>query len=474
MAVGVLGMRGAGSFAADERPQNWRQMILLMFPNGDAPLTALLSKLAEDPTDDPRFHWFEKGLPVQRARLRGASETENALPGLDLDITVPTTPAGITIALRVQPEGGAEGDLTWVKPGHLLYNERTEEVYLVTGIGAGFINVQRNIGPKFIDFTSPAVTILSDAATGDFVSVIGNGFPEGADVGEVVSGQPLSQFNLTQIFRTPLSLTRTARRTRLRWDKTGPYMEAKREALQIHSVELEKALMFGERSENTALTLGTGSAGAGLTTVTSGRPLRTTRGLLNWLPQAVAITGADSSGYSNTAAPAIHWDLVWNGNVVTELIMDQWLEETFRFGSSEKLCFAGSTALNVLNQMAKNKMTIQAVPTDRTYGMQFNRYTTPFGDLLLKQHPLMSHNGTWRQDLMVIDPGQLKLRVLDDTTFLRNRQNPGVDASIDEFLTEVGLECRFSGRTADSAGGLSASQGPSVHGRLKGLATYGG
>src|SRR5207247_1905492 len=130
--------------------------------------------------------------------------------------------------------------------------------------------------------------------------------------------------------------------------------------------------------------------------------------------------------------------------------MDQWLEEVFRFGSSEKLCFAGSTALNVLNQLAKNKMTIQAVPTDRTYGMNLTRYTTPFGDLLLKQHPLMSHNPTWRKDLMVIDVTHLKLRVLDDTTFLRNRQSPGQDASIDEFLTELGLETRFSGRTSDS------------------------
>ena len=50
-----------------------------------------------------------------------------------------------------------------------------------------------------------------------------------------------------------------------------------------------------------------------------------------------------------------------------------------------------------------NKLTIQAVPTDRTYGLAFNRYITPFGDLLVRQHPLMSHSPTWRKDGFAID-----------------------------------------------------------------------
>ena len=51
MAFAVLGMRGTGSYAAGERPENWRQAILLLFPSGDAPLTAILSKMRESPTD---------------------------------------------------------------------------------------------------------------------------------------------------------------------------------------------------------------------------------------------------------------------------------------------------------------------------------------------------------------------------------------------------------------------------------------
>ena len=48
----VLGMRGTGEFSSDDRPKNYRQTILLLFPNASAPLTAILSKLKDEETDD--------------------------------------------------------------------------------------------------------------------------------------------------------------------------------------------------------------------------------------------------------------------------------------------------------------------------------------------------------------------------------------------------------------------------------------
>ena len=458
MAVATLGLRGSGSFAADERPKNWRQAILLIFPNGQALITAALSKLAEEPTDDPEFNWLEKTLPIQRGIIVGASATPNAKPADNADIAAADATA--EIALSLKPDGGSNYDVSWLQPGYVLTNEATEEVYLVIKVGSNYVNVRRDIGAKYA--SNPAVT--GDTSVGDAVTVIGFASQEGAPVGSPVSFSPIRHFNYTQIFRTPLSITRTARRTKLRYDKTGPYMEAKREALQIHSIMLERALLLGEREELTTLTdAGTPFLG-GSNPIAAGNPARTTRGMLNWLP---AITSA--------VAPTLHWDLgIANTGDLTEILFDAWCEELFRYGSTEKPCWAGSTALNVLNQLAKNKLTIEAVPTDRTYGMAFNRYITAFGDLLVKQHPLMSHNPTWRKDLLVTDFAHLKTRVLDETTFLRNRQAPGDDCSTDEYLTELGLECRFSGAVPSTAGGLAGTAGPGVHGRMKGLARFGG
>ena len=63
--MAFLGMRGTGDWATDERPKNWRQGILYLYPNGSAPLTGLLSKMSEESVDDPEFTWWTKTLPVQ-------------------------------------------------------------------------------------------------------------------------------------------------------------------------------------------------------------------------------------------------------------------------------------------------------------------------------------------------------------------------------------------------------------------------
>jgi len=53
MTTGFLGMRGDGDWVADQRPLNWRQQILYLYPNGMAPLTAILSMMDSESVDDP-------------------------------------------------------------------------------------------------------------------------------------------------------------------------------------------------------------------------------------------------------------------------------------------------------------------------------------------------------------------------------------------------------------------------------------
>jgi len=451
--MAVLGMRGSGTFTNVERPQNWRQGILLYFPNGDAPLTAFLSKLREQPTDDPQFHWFEKGLPIQRGLIRGAGATD---PPAD-DATVA---AGGTadVFLKVIPDGSSAPDVSIFKPGHVVFNEQTEESMLVISVqsGNGTVKVRRDIGDRFV--TNPAIT-GGAAGTGNSLVIIGTGNPEGALLGQAIAYRPTRQYNYTQIFRTPLSLTRTARKTRLRYDDEGPYREAKREALQIHSIEMEKAFLFGEREEIISLTSPSGP----LDVTSSGQPLRLTRGFLNWLPPVT------------TSAISVNTDLVQFNppGSLTEKLWDQFLEVAFRYGSRDKLAFCGSGAMSVLNEMAKNKGRIELVPTGDTYGFALMRYITPFGTLMLYNHPLMTDNPTWRYDLFVIDTDKLNYRYIDDTIFLRNRQSPGEDASRDEFLTECGLEVHCTGVTPD-ANSPSTVPLQSAHARLKGIREYGG
>ena len=54
--MAFLGMRGNGDWTADQRPKNWRQKVLQLYPNGDAPLTAILSMMKNESTDDPEYN----------------------------------------------------------------------------------------------------------------------------------------------------------------------------------------------------------------------------------------------------------------------------------------------------------------------------------------------------------------------------------------------------------------------------------
>lgn len=367
----ILGMKGTGDYTLDvERPKNWREMILFLFPNGESPLTALLSKLRGEGTDDPVYNWFEKELPTQRVKVNGAH-----------------TDSVVTIDLQ-----GANLEKNF-KLGHLVMNERTNEIFRVQAdpaIANEITTVERESGE----------TAKAAMVNGDDLVIIGSAYEEGSDMPTPVSYSPTNLFNYTQIFRTPLSITRTAKKTRMRTGDT--YEEAKREALQLHGIEMEKAFIWGQRSLATR----------------NGQLYRQTRGMKTWIT-------------TNTA------DL---GGTVTEPEWDGKMEEAFRYGSQEKLGMIGSTALNTLNQLAKNKTKLEAVPGSEVYGMSLIRYISPFGVLYLRMHPLFNAHPDWRKNLLIIDVDKVRFRYVDDTDFYINRQATGKDAREDEFLTEAGLE----------------------------------
>lgn len=369
----VLGLRGTGSFTADvDRPRNWREGILYLFPNGEAPLTALLSKLKSESTDDPHFFWFEKPLQDQRLQINGAQT--------NVDTTIEIKPTGVSNEKNF-------------KAGHLVLNERTEEIFIVASdpAVADTLTVVRGVGEV-------AGAAMND---GDNIVIVGSAYEEGASVPTAVSYDPSNAFNYCQIFRNSVQITRTAKKTRLRTE--AQYEEAKRETLQYHSVEMERAFIYGQRNQLTV----------------NGQLRRTTRGITKWIT-------------TNTA------DM---GGTVTESDFDDKMEEAFRYGSNEKLALIGSTALNVLNKMAKNRGQIMLdVDREEAYGMQLTKYVSPFGVLYLKMHPLFNIHPEWRKNMLILDTGKLVYRYIDDTDFLTDRQAPGDDAKKDEFLTECGLE----------------------------------
>ena len=377
--MAVLGMRGSGSWSADERPKNYREAILYLYPNDKAPLMGMLSKLASEAVDDPEFKVFIKGLPAQRALNEDVyNNTDNPL----------------TMHLKTA------GDYKMFKAGHVIINERTLEVMWVTSVlstggAGGSMVLTRAIGAQG----------MTAGAVDDPILVVGSRHAEGASVPTAIAYDPSVVTNYTQIFRNTLDQTNTARATRLR---TGDQVKnAQKECMLLHHIEMEKAFLFGAAHEASG----------------SGAAERGTRGMLFHINTLVKDFSAG-------------------------LDIDTWenfLEDLFRYGSNQKLMLAGGRAINVMNKLARINGHIELVPKAETFGMAIWSYLCPFGELMLKIHPLMSENATFNSWGFVFDTGQLRYRYLKgrDTQYLRNRQSPGDDCTRDEYLTEAGLEGRF-------------------------------
>lgn len=412
----VLGMRGTNDWADDMRPKSWRDQILYLYPDGDAPLTAMLAKLRSEKVSDPEFYWWTKTL----SRI-----------GVDISdvYTEVTLSSGYS-------SGAADGTVLYVKmaeddakkfrAGHEVLFRASDDSTL-DAVGK-VVDRHLNGDSSFL-----AVKLLeaddnstqgSTIANADRLLLIGNLNAEGAEIPEAIARDPVKLYNYTQIWRTSLEFTRTALQTKLR---TGDqYQQAKAEALEAHSIEIEMSTLFGIRTEKVG---------------NNGKPERTTMGML-----AAVKSGAPGNimdyrlddDYSSTT---------WvNGG-------EEWLDSAFEtlalYGSMDrKVCFAGAGALRGIMRLAKKGGQINLSVGDMGFGLKTNTWITPFGSLQLITHPLFNYEPTLRHAILFFEPKNLVQRIIQDTDFFPDgqKQNTGhnrIDGIKEEFLTELGLEYHF-------------------------------
>lgn len=392
--TGVTGGTGAANdFVAGQRPLNWREGILLLYPNGMAPLTGLTSVMKSKSCDDPEFNWWEKSLSAQRAIL-GANIT--------------TTATAITLG-----SGGKS-----LSVGAIVYAEHTGEVMRVTAIGSDTsITVVRDYNGG--GTTGTAIT-YNASGTNPYLVVIGTAFEEGSSAPDGMNFDPTKMTNYLQIFRNTLEMTNTAIKTNLR---TGDAIrEAKRECLEYHSIQMEKAFFLGKKKETTL----------------SGKPIRMTGGILEW------ITTNASGNVATAEAP------------MTLANLEEHLRKAFAYGSSEKMAFLGNKAMLKVQQCIRLSTNAQYVieQGQKEFGMNVSRLLTPFGTLILKTHPLFNQisggtsldgTGTYvgmESWMYILDMDKLQYRYLKDrdTKYEAKYETPGQDSVKSGYISECGLE----------------------------------
>jgi hypothetical protein len=325
-----IGMRGNGDWVADQRPKNWREQILKLYPNGSAPLTAILAMMSSNKVDDPEFNWWTQEQSCAGGAVSGVytdaacitAYTSGGVAGSILYLTITTT-LGNRVRIGHQILLRDASDYT------------VDVIGKVTGITRGSTTTILTVKLLEADDNSTSHD-LSDC---DTFKIVGNINPEGSVIPDPIALNPTKVYNYTQIFRTSLAITRTARQTRLR---TGDqYQKAKAEALEMHSWEMELAFIWGIMTE------GIGD---------NGKPERTTRGLINYIRTYAAANCVDYTLDTDYAGKS--WE------VGGEDWLETYLEQVFRYGATDKLCLCGSGFLLGLNKLAISRSALDRPPME--------------------------------------------------------------------------------------------------------------
>lgn len=430
----VAGLRGTGNFGADERPKDFREMILFLQPNGDSPIFALTARAKKRTVTDPEFNWWDEPNDQVRMQLNGAVATSGNV--LIIDSTDPT-------AAVLDANWGVA---THLKPGDMLLVEPATDS---TTYSAEIVEVQQVISDTQITVRRGAMgTTIAAMSDNQYLLLISNAYAEGTAAPEAVSRNPIKYTNYVQIFKDSYEITGTVEATKFR---TGdPWGNDKKRKMFDHSRAIEWSMMFGKAAEVTGQ---------------NGKPLRTMDGLLMQIP-------------------ASRKKIFSAGTGATRVTYENFLEGVYRVfeytsgAGDERIAFVGNTALNVLNKMANRNPTggaadgVNSVTWGgpvKAYGMNLRELILPQGRLLIRSHPLLNRHGryvsgTWtpgiyNSSMWILDFDAVKYITLKgrDTRVKDDVQNKDEDVRRGFVQTDCSLELGKGGLTCAYLGGLTTA-----------------
>jgi hypothetical protein len=400
MTTHFAGLRGTDSFGTGERPQNFRESILWMAPNGRAPLFALSARMKKEATDDPQFHWWEEVKDIQRINLN--------------EVLTGNSDTTLTVA-----DDDGFGNAFQFKPGDLLMFDLddasfTNEIVKVTSVtDATTIVVTREYA---------GTTAAGTTADGTGMLKVGSAYEEGSGAPSSVTSNPQKYTNYTQIFKTPYEVTETAKNTYFR---TGdPIKNDQIRKMFTHSSDIEQAFFWGKADEIT---------GSG------GQPERTMAGLRSMISSNVTIFAADPTldTFIDAISPVFDYEAGGAGD--------------------ERIVYAGNGALNFLNKLVASESStrVQYNGVIDIYGQNLFTFRIPQGTIAIKSHPLFNVNPLYTYSMFVVNPMGLIYRPLKnrDTKIQKNIQANDEDKQKDQWLTECSLELHFE-RTFGYIGGF--------------------
>jgi hypothetical protein len=397
----------------------------------ESPFFVYLSQVAKVATDDNIFRYLEnrtvtnytaRNFSLAAAVNGGSAVSANNLYDFTVDDAAGSAigflTKGMVLAVKtVDGTGGYAQALVRVESAPNVQSANT------------------TFSGRVIELSNSNVSGYNVLADNDECQIVGTSFGEGTGSPDTFSDTIEDDYGYTQIFKTACEMTNTAIATRYR-GYANEFDRIWAQKLREHKVDIERAMLFGQKARVNGL--------------------QYSEGLVGHIVKNVAPV-TDNSAFSYSSGNAYYRSVAQAELTYDRLLAD--LEVIFdpaRGGSSERLVLASLPVITFFNKMgdgafidasvghANGPYRVNMNNVQGSFGHQLMEINTVHGSMFLVKEPLF--RGIASGFMLMADMSKLAYRPLvgnglnRDTQIMTNVQAADEDLRKDMILTEAGLE----------------------------------
>jgi hypothetical protein len=390
----------------------------------ESPFFVYLSKVAKMPTSDPQFRFLE-----DRSTMAWTDRSFN----ITTNLAAVSTGAVVSATLSAAQPWLIKGMVIQISSLAGNSGAPNHANAIITAI-----NSTTSIDIKWL--TNPG----SDANPAAYVSaasmegigqVIGTAYAEGTGAPDVWSQELDHDYGYTQIFKTACEMSNTARATVYK-GYSDEWQRIWNLKLREHKVDIERAMLFGQRASSGGINYTEGIAGHIIA-----------NGQSQTHEDNEQLVYTEGQAYLKTvAAASLTYDVLLRD---LEVVFDP-----ARGGNSSKLALCSLPVISLFNKLGdgvgfigdtmSSKTPYNFERSQGTFGHKIMKIETVHGDLSLVREPLF--RGLAAEFCCMVDLDHVSYRPLvgngvnRDTSIQTNVQAADEDLRKDLILTEAGLE----------------------------------
>jgi len=422
--VGTPGSQTALSLAkGSRRLYDFSDRVAELAPE-ESPFFVYLSKVGKVPTTDPQFRFLEDRSAMQWTDRSFTTSTNLAAVSVGATVTATLSSAqswlikGMVVQVSsIQGESGA--------PNHA--NAVITAINSSTSIDIKWLT---NPGSD----ADPAAYVNAASMEGR-MQVIGTAYAEGSGAPDTFSQELDHDYGYTQIFKTACEMSNTARATVYK-GYADEWQRIWNLKLREHKVDIERAMLFGQRASSGGINYTEGIAGHIIA-----------NGQSQTAADSTQLVYTEGQAYLKTvAAASLTYDVLLRD---LEVVFDP-----ARGGSTVKLALCSLPVISLFNKLGdgvgfigdtlSSKAPYNFERSQGSFGHKIMKIETVHGDLSLVREPLF--RGLSSEFCCMVDLDHVSYRPLvgngvnRDTSIETNVQAADEDLRKDLILTEAGLE----------------------------------